>query len=100
MGEFKFNETIATEEFEKLKIKHKYIIELNQVNSGSVIKACSLLNRLSWAKQDFCNFNEKILLSKNITMKEECAEIFFKLQDKYWKLDDTLSEIKVTVEFN
>lgn len=100
MEGFKFNEIIAMEEFEKLKIKHKYIIDLKQINSNSVIRASSLLNRLSWAKQDFCNFNEKILLSENITMKEECSELFFKLQDKYWTLDDILSEIKVTVEFN
>ncbi|RHW55507.1 hypothetical protein DZC34_19660 [Clostridium botulinum] len=99
MEGWEFNEITAKQKFEALKIKHKYIINLKQIDNDSVIRASSLLNRISWAKQDFNNFNNKIVLSENIRMKEESSEIFLKLQDKYWKVDDVLSEIKVSVEF-
>lgn len=95
-----FDETTANQDFGRLKVKHQYILNLKQLDSVPVIRANTLLNRISWAKQDFSNFNNKIVLSENIKMKEECSEIFFELQDKYWKLDDVLSEIKISVEFD
>lgn len=100
MEVFKVNEEIALAEFKKLKIKHKYVIDLKQIQDESVIRASSLLNRLSWAKHDFSNFSDKIILSNNIEMKEECKVIFYDIQDKLWKLDDVLSKIKVSVVFD
>lgn len=93
------NEELASAEFSKLKTRHKYIIQIEKLESVTILRASSILNRLSCARIEFKNLSDTLLMSKNDKLRKECSSIYFKIEEKYWILEDFLSELNVSVNF-
>lgn len=77
-------------EFEKIKLRYKYLIEINKID-GNVIRVCGVLRRICDAIANIQEFSLRNLLSMDENISKECMEIISNLSDKRDKLEDILS---------